>query len=464
MPDSTSAHRQYMRRTRFLKIIAWFTFSLILLLAIGIWILSFEKVQQLLVQRGARYLSEKLHTKVSVNRAHLAFFNSFEMEGVYVEDQQQDTLAYIGKIELRASELLSSYWNDNKAIIKTIGIEDAYIYLHRKQDSIWNYDFVAEAFGGSSEQPDQQPEIQKQQPVTKPAGFEIDLKHLRLTRVRFYMLDGWRGEDMTFEIDDVNLHAKSMDLSNKRIALEKLIIDGADIAVREYDGYRPKREKIIDSTDWGTPFNPGLYQIVANEISLKNAAFAYTDGNDIPLPHEFDEEHIQVTGLQIDLKNTRIFADTIFSTINNLKATERCGLQIASLQADLKLSQVHAALSKLTLQTAYSTIQDHVELNYRNFHDFEHFITNVNMKANLKQTHVSTLDIGYFANIINEYPIAVKLEGELDGTVDYLKANNLEIRARNSNFVAMPLSPVCPIWIVLFLMSPISCYKQPVKI
>ncbi|HOZ52875.1 MAG TPA: translocation/assembly module TamB domain-containing protein, partial [Chitinophagaceae bacterium] len=407
--------------------------ALILLLVIAFWLVSKEKYQNLLAQKGAQYLSEKLKTKVEINRVSFTFFNHFNLKGVYIEDNYKDTLAYIGNIQLRTSELLSNYWNNSKPVIKNITLENVYVNLNRKKDSTWNYDFISSAFQSDTKEASQTIEP-KSTTNESPKNPEIDLKNIICKNIRFFMNDGWRGEDMNFTFQKLELSTNEIDLSKKNLNLEAIDIEGADIAVREYDGYKPEDLTPDDTTDWGTPFNPDLYKINLKRFHLSNSKFSYIDGNEIPNPKEFDEKNIVINNLNLDLDNTRIVSDTIFSSITKLSANERCGLVIKELRSDVKLSQVHASLNNLLLKTNYSTIGHHYEMNYKNFHDFNDYINKVNMKANISNTNVSSLDIGYFANILNEYPISINLAGSMDGTVDNLVGKNISLQTRNTSF------------------------------
>lgn len=399
--------------------------------------MSTEKVQNILVQKAASYLSEKTKAKVTVGHVKLSFFNQFHIQQVFMEDDRKDTLAYVGDLSIKTSELLSNYWNDETSVIESVALSDVYVHLNRlKNSDRWNYDFIVDAFAAAPKDTTQKDE-EKATPTTSgksESGPKIDLKELRCKNVRFYMDDAWRGEDMRFAFQSLDMDMDFLNLAKKDIALKSLMIDGANVLVKEYDGGKPEDNTPDDTTSWGTPFNPDLYKLAVEKLKLTNSAFYYQDGEDEPRKGEFDERHLGITNLNIDLSKTYIVADTIFSTINNLTAKERCGLEIQELRGNLKLSQVQAAVDQFRLNTAYSSLGDHFEFDYRNFHDFNDFIDKVVMKVNLEKSTVSSLDIGYFAPILNQYPISVNLSGEAEGLVGNLKARNLKVSTLHTRF------------------------------
>ncbi|HPI54038.1 MAG TPA: hypothetical protein PLU10_05050, partial [Chitinophagaceae bacterium] len=421
---------------RILKFLGYTVLILFMLVSILLYLLSKEKYQNILVQKASSYLSEKLHTKVDVGHVKFEFFNRFSIEHVYIEDDHKDTLAYIGALQLKTSELFSNYWDNEPSVIHHVGLEDVYVHMNRLKDtSRWNYDFIADAFssGTSTDTTVKKDEPkQKEGTASSPA---IDLKHVELKRIRFLMDDAWRGEDMHFVINSLVLDVKQLDLKNKLIALQQLAIGQANIAVREYERGKPEDLTPDDTTEWGTPFNPDLFTVKLDDLALTASSFVYEVEGDQPAPHEFDENHLQISDINIALKQVHVVADSLFADIKSLTAKERCGIEIKSLSAKAKLSQVQSYLDELKLVTNYSNLEGRYEMNYRNFHDFNDYITKVNMKANLKPSRVSSLDIGYFANILNQYPINVDLQGNMNGTVDLMQATDIVLHASQTHFI-----------------------------
>jgi hypothetical protein len=397
-----------------------------------------EKYQNMAVKRVAKYLSKKLHTKVEVAHVRFSFFTNFDIEGVFIEDNAKDTLAYLGKVRIHSTDLIRAYWNDESPTIKNVHLEDGYIYMNRAaNDSMWNYDFIAAALsgGGGNKSSANQAESSATESPSEPMGdLPLELKRLTCKNVQFFMDDAWVGRDMRFKVGALDLDIDKVALSKKDVAVNKLNIDHADILIREYEGGKPKDLTPDDTTEWGTPFNPDRYAFSLNTFKISNSRFAYQDGEIQSSKGAFDETNLQMEDINIDLTDTKVLADTLFSNINQLQVKERCGLAVNHLNAKLKLSQVQASLSEMKLQTNYSKLQDHFEMNYRNFHDFNDFITKVNMVSHLKESTISSIDIGFFANILNQYPIAVDVSGSINGTVDNLSGNDLIVSTRNSKF------------------------------
>lgn len=71
-------------------------------------LLQIDSLQTSLVERAATFASEKLGTRVEIDRLSIHFFNRVVIEGFYVEDFDQDTLLYAARAEVGIAGLSAS--------------------------------------------------------------------------------------------------------------------------------------------------------------------------------------------------------------------------------------------------------------------------------------------------------------------------------------------------------------------
>lgn len=417
-----------------LKVLIALFILVVLIIAVAFWMLSQEKYQNQLVHKATSYLSDKLKTPVDVKHVSLTLFNQFNIEGVYIADEKKDTLAYVGALQLKTSELLSAWWYNETPVIHHLGLNNVYVNLNRGHDSTrWNYDFISEAFSSNSNTDTTTADTIDVATNHAPEAI-LDLKNLHLDGVRFIMNDAWRGEDMRFAIQTLDLAVNKFQLDKKKIELEHLTIETAKILVREYEGGKPEDNTPDDTTTWGTPFNPELFQVNAHQIKIASSEFDYIVDGFQSKKNEFDEENLRISNLNISLLETHVLADTIYSTIESLTAKERCGIEIKELKAKAKVSQVQSLLYDMTLRTNESFLADRYEMRYKNFHDFNNYLEKVVMNVHLNNSKVSSHDIAYFANVLNEYPISIDISGYAHGTVANLYAQNIALHTSETNF------------------------------
>ena len=91
-----------------IKILAKVLSTIILLsifLPIGITLLlSVDSIQNFVVDKAADFASDRLGTRVSIDRIDLDLFSKVRVRGFYVEDYEQDTLLYVGDVRARLAE------------------------------------------------------------------------------------------------------------------------------------------------------------------------------------------------------------------------------------------------------------------------------------------------------------------------------------------------------------------------
>ncbi len=87
-----------------------------------------------------------INTRVSLDGVRVRFFNKVDLNGLYVEDQQQDTLLYTGRLTVRIVpiDLLS-----RKVMVEQLSLEDFVISVYRPSpDEPFNFQFIIDTIAG----------------------------------------------------------------------------------------------------------------------------------------------------------------------------------------------------------------------------------------------------------------------------------------------------------------------------
>jgi hypothetical protein len=120
-------------------------FSFLLLLAATSYILLRSRpVQGWLAGKITTYLSDELHTRVTVGGVDVEFFKSLVLEDLYVEDLHQDTLLFTKRLSID----IKSFDNAKRLIeINSATLDRADInFIYHPNDSDYNYDFLIDYF------------------------------------------------------------------------------------------------------------------------------------------------------------------------------------------------------------------------------------------------------------------------------------------------------------------------------
>ncbi len=383
-------------------------------------LVNFTPVQNFIVRKATSILSKKLNTTVKIEHVRLDLLNHINIEGIYIEDQNKDTLLYAGQVQGRITDWF--FFKNGIPVIKYVGLKNAYANLYRTKDSEeWNYQFVADAFSS-----DKKPDTTKK----KKNDFNIDLREVDIEQVRFSMNDAWVGSDMGFVVGSFSIDAKNVDLQKHIININKIAATGTQVTIRDYEGGRPpkpKQEVVEPKPIDTTAFNPQNWVIKVSNLSLEECLFALDAAERAPLANEFDPSHMNITNINIDANDINIIGDTLKAKLNNLSAKERCGIEIQQFTSDLTISPNASICENLTLKTANSVIQHHYAMYYTRFPDFNDFLNKITLDAKLDNTTVASKDIAYFATTLRQYPTTVNISGDVNGSIEDFTCKGLKI-------------------------------------
>jgi len=371
-------------------------------------LINLSSVQTYLAQRSALMLAEKLKTKVEIAHVRIELLNHINLEGLYIEDQHKDTLAYVGKLQVRITDWF--FLKSTTPVIHYLGLSDAFVHLNRKKDSkIWNYAFIEDAFSTGP----------KKTTSTKQ-DIEIDLEKLMLDNVRFHMDDAWAGYDYDLDFGNFVTNVDEIDFKKKIIAISNIKFGHSSIRLRDYVGGKPpspKKAFVIDTT----AFNPDKWKVNIAAINFDDIHFRFINKEGKPYDNEFDPEYIEVKELNTEINDLRIVGDTLRARVTHFSAKERSGFVLKEMQSVVSVSPIASICKDLYLQTNNSTIGDYYAMHYERFPDFNDYIAKVKMVAHLNESVVDPKDVAYFAPQLRKLPIGItKLSGDASGTVDNL--------------------------------------------
>ncbi|OSZ78426.1 hypothetical protein CAP35_09290 [Chitinophagaceae bacterium IBVUCB1] len=380
--------------------------------------LNFTSVQNFVVRKATSILQHKLGTKVAIQHVRIDFLNHILIQGLYIEDKTGDTLAYIGEARVRVTDWF--FLKKGTPVLKYAGLKNTYAHLYRpKTSEDWNYQFIIDAF-------DTGPSTKKKK--KSGSNFEADLEKVELDNVRFHMDDAWVGSDMDFDVGNALIDADEINFSKKKIALNKISFGNVAIVIKDYKGGRPpKPKKPKSNTIDTTAFNTDNWQIALEKLNLTNCYFGLETADRPAYKDEFDTGHMRISSIDIDVNDLNITGDTIKAKLNNLSAKERCGLHVKKFKGDITVSPNASIINNLLLETDNSKLERYYAMQYTRFPDFLDYLNKVRMVADLKDSHLDTKDIAYFAPDLKQYPSKLTLSGKIDGTVANIKGENLYI-------------------------------------
>ncbi|MBI3138451.1 MAG: translocation/assembly module TamB domain-containing protein [Sphingobacteriales bacterium] len=378
--------------------------------------------QNWIVKQVSNRLSKDLQTHISIKHVDFSLFDRMHLEGILVEDRKGDTLLYAGDLKVKITDW---FFFKKNIDLKYIGLDDAVVKFQRT-DSVWRQQFIFDYFSSPA----------GTATAKKKSGIQLNLKKAELRNVTFIKKDAWLGEDMTIKVGALTLDASNLTLTGNRYEIRSLLLKDPVVALFSYPKLKPTRPAAASpgKPDSNAAWNQALTVFKIADLKIINGSFR-TDRQTERQPFDyFDGQHIFFSGINANLNNSTITGDTVFARLQ-LSASERSGLQVKNLSADLKMTPQGMAFSNLDLSTNNSHLRHYFSMSYRDMSEMGDFIHKVKMAAQFDDSNVDSDDIAFFAPGLANWKKKISLKGKIRGTVDDLVGKEMVLEAGNSTLL-----------------------------
>lgn len=392
--------------------------GLLLLIIALVVLINLPPVQTWLVKRVANNFSEKLQTRVSIERINLSLFNKMVLKGLVVEDRHRDTLLYAGSAKLNITDW---FFLKDKAVIKHLSLDDARVNMHRT-DSVWNHQFILDFFNKPSGD-------------KKKQGIEFDLRELHLNNVVFHKQDGWIGQDMKVALAAMHLYMKELNYEKQEANISSIQLINPYFSQKDYPGKRPPRTNltavlnkipVVSAFKW----NNSGWKIQVEALQIKNGQFQNDkETRRAPFTDRFDGQHLHFSNIDATIKNLRAENDTLRGDLK-ITGKEKSGLEVKQLHSAVTFTPDVMEFSELFLETNKSVLRDYYSMRYHSFNrDMGNFIERVLLEGHFRNSEVHSDDLAIFAPALKNWNRVFYLDGMAQGTIDSLVGHDVKIRS-----------------------------------
>lgn len=123
-------------------------------MAVFIFSLQFRSVQTYIAKKAAKYLSEKLQTRVEVGGLYIKPFKSVVLDSLYIEDREKDTLLFSPRLTVDLNLVSLKL---RKISVNTIQMDNGKFHLKQYRDSATNVEFIINYFDTGDPTPTSKP-------------------------------------------------------------------------------------------------------------------------------------------------------------------------------------------------------------------------------------------------------------------------------------------------------------------
>lgn len=380
------------------------------------WIaLQRPAVQQFVADKVTQSLARRLQTPFTIKRIEVKFFNRAVLEGIYIEDLQGDTLLYAGRLEARLN-VFAPFRQELE--VRSIHLDNAVANLARGPDSLYNFQFIIDAF--SSAEPDT---------TREPSPWAFDIKKVAVAKTRFSLEDAISQSSLYVRIGDFSSEVRKLGLEEQRIDFGRIRLRNSYGAYSSRGGQSAVTPPPDTASAMEFPF-PG-WVFTAGQLEAEKVDFSYDDFSRPPGPRgQFDPYHIQAEGILAHLGPFSWVDTALELTVQQLALREMNGFELRKLAGEMRMSPREISLSKLELETPGSRMPpSSASLLFPEFASLGRFIDEVEMDVGLSPSYFAVEDIRYWSGpvpyIDTTYTGKARLSGRLQGKVGNLSASRL---------------------------------------
>lgn len=278
-----------------IKVLGWAILSVLFLLVALSVAIQIPAVQNAIVQKAVTFLHDKIGTEVRLARVALSFPKKVVLEGLYLEDQQQDTLLYIGRLAVD-----TDLWGltRNTIELNDVEIDTLRGYISRSaRDSTFNFDYIINAFASTDTTTVKD---------TTATPWEFSIEDIALHHTRFAFRDSLEKNDIRFNSEELSVSLDEFDLTKSIIHADEIALENVSAIVIQRPAVTPRP----DSTTVTLPDTTSLpYDLGVNTIRLTSVRAFYTN-------------HTTAQQIELDLGNAELDAEAIDLQKQNIQLNE----------------------------------------------------------------------------------------------------------------------------------------------
>ncbi|KIA88292.1 hypothetical protein OC25_26265 [Pedobacter kyungheensis] len=230
-------------------------------------------------------------------------------------------------------------------------------------------------------------------------------------------------------IDKRIIDINTVQINNGRFFLKdfKDKSSNLDFIINYFDSGKPTVKKKKTK-----PYDVKLGRIILNKFAFRYKNFA---AKDTTLGKSVNFENVDVKELSgifegLDTKN-----HLVKTNIKNLTLKERSGFYLKNLTAQTTIDSNAIELKNLLLETNQSRLTNYYQMRFKTYRDFNHYVDNVRMKANFKDSHITSRDVAFFAPELSTMKLDLDVDGQITGLVNNLRAKKLSIKTGKATYI-----------------------------
>jgi len=269
--------------------------------------------------------------------------------------------------------------------------------------------------------------------LSKHLGAKVEVGGVDIGFFNRLIIEGLYVEDLHGDtlahMQRLHLGLRGFDIEKRQVMVDRITIDSVFFHLHRYEGDGGMNIQFIldfigKSED--TTAKP-VWDLRFREVKLVGARFRYYDDEKALKANGIDYRHLDVTDIDLLVKNVRIDHDTIFARVDGLALKEDRGFVLNHLAGDVKVSPTELLVQGLKVKTPVTDAALDLHYTYGRWGHWLSFVDSVHMNYHLDNSVLSIADLAYFAPALTGIDKTVRISGRIDGPVSAINGRGLNI-------------------------------------
>lgn len=179
--------------------------------------------------------------------------------------------------------------------------------------------------------------------------------------------------------------------------------------------------KFSSETDSSETKIPVIY---VGDLMVENLNFKYHNFLKSPIDSIIDFNHLETT-INLNLVNANYDNEILVTQVKKLELKEKSGFEVSEFYGELFLNSTKIYFRDLHLKTPNSNLAGNFKILHGKWGNYSNFIEDVPLNFYIKQnSNLNLIDVGYFTSIFYDKSFNLKLNGQLNGTIDNIQTKN----------------------------------------
>lgn len=175
--------------------------------------------------------------------------------------------------------------------------------------------------------------------------------------------------------------------------------------------------------------------MVLEKMQLRNSRLVLHDFTKKQTAGQFNANHLELSGLQLALKQLDLQSDSSSVRIEKLLFREKNGLVVRDMGFSLRRYADQLLLDSLRLQTRASELNASVSFRYAQELDFLEFAERVRINARISRLQVDPAELRYLTGLEELPRERLYASGTISGRLSNLRSRDLKLRLGQENYI-----------------------------